>query len=232
VKEETMTTRALIVSSIAALFLVACAAEDSNELGKNGNDPNDPNNPNNPNDPNNPNNPNNPDPNNPDPTGCKLGAPHVGFGSTNFIEGRKEAEIGVDRRRIKPYSALSSEFQRTLGAVPTNLATSQAAFGQTPNRWYSEPQAGAVSLYSTYTMSFQACYDTLTAATYTTAPTAATAATECAAMQRKFWQRTPTADEIKACSDFTSGTTDEPVARRRWAHACASIMTSTGFTTY
>ena len=85
--------------------------------------------------------------------------------------------------------------------MPINLATSQAAFGQTPNRWYSEPQAGAVSLYSTYTMSFQACYDSMTAATYTTAPTAATAASECASMQRKYWQRTPTADEIKAIVD-------------------------------
>jgi hypothetical protein len=50
-------------------------------------------------------------------------------------------------------------------------------------------------------------------------------------MQRKFWQRTATPDETKACADFTLGLT-EPVARRRWAHACASIMTSAGFTTY
>jgi hypothetical protein len=51
-------------------------------------------------------------------------------------------------------------------------------------------------------------------------------------MQRKFWQRTPAPDETQACADLTLGLTTEANPRRRWAHACASILTATGFTTY
>lgn len=63
-------------------------------------------------------------------------------------------------------------------------------------------------------------------------PTAATADTECKAMARKYWQRTASPDEVKACSDLIQGLTTETNARRRWAHGCASLLTSTGFTTY
>jgi hypothetical protein len=167
------------------------------------------------------------------PGGCKEGAAHLGFANTDFATaGRNPGGIGIDRRRVKPYSALKSEFQRALGKVPTDLATSAAAFGDMPARWYSEPTSGAVSLYTMYTLAFTTCYDTMTDAKYTQMPTADSAAAECATMQRKIWQRSPTPDETKACADNAVGLTDESVARRRWAHACASIMTSTGFTTY
>ena len=231
-------TRALIASTIVGLFLVACAAEDADTLaGSRGVDGE--------------------NAGNGDGTGegaipgdgtgtgdddtvpgatppvdaCK-GLPHVGFANFDFVGDRKAGEIGVNRRRVKPHSALASEFQRTLGVVPAGLASSASAFGDVPARWYAEPAAGAVSLYTTYNLSFTSCYDTMTDAKFTTAPTAATAAAECAAMQRKFWQRTPTPDETKACADLTLGLADEPLARRRWAHACASILTSVGFTTY
>jgi hypothetical protein len=226
-------TRAFIASTIVSLLLVACASEDANDL--NGRNPNGPGgggdtpgqNP-----------PPGQDPGTTpgaDPTqpgGCKEGVPHIGFGGQDFVSDRKPGPIGQDRRRVKPYSALSSEFQRVLGAVPPNLPTSQAAYGQIPARWYSEPQAGAVSLYTTYTLAFTSCYDTMTDAKWQQMPTAATASTECAGLQRKAWQRTTTPEEIKACSDFVQGLTDEPNARRRWAHACAAVLTSTGFTSY
>jgi hypothetical protein len=138
----------------------------------------------------------------------------------------------VDRRRVKPYSALQSEFQRALGNVPAALATSSATFGGDAPRWYSEPTLGAVSAITMYSLAFTSCYDTMTDAKYAQMPTAASAATECAAMQRKIWQRTATPDEAQACVDNAVGLTDEPVARRRWADVCASIMTSAEFTTY
>ncbi len=166
------------------------------------------------------------------PGTCKEGVPHVGFANIDFVADRKTGAIGAERRRVKPYSSMRSEFQRALGTVPAGLATSAAAYGDVPARWYAEPTAGAVSLYTTYSLAFTACFDSMTAPTFGQVPTAATAELECSKMERKFWQRTPTPDETKACVDLAVGLTTETVARRRWAHACASIMTSAGFTTY
>jgi hypothetical protein len=229
-------TKAWILSSIAACFIVACAAEDGSSLngGPGSGDPNgDPNNPNG--DPNNPNGENGTGtvPGSTPPTAdqCK-GQPHVGFANFDFVSDRKAGDIGINRRRVKPYTALRTEFTRTLGKIPTNMAQSEAAYGEQPARWFVEPAAGAVASYTTYQLAFATCYETMTQAQYTTNPDATTASAECAAMQRKFWQRTATPEETKACADFTLGLTTEPLARRRWAHACASILSATGFTTY
>lgn len=166
------------------------------------------------------------------PGSCQEGVPHPGFANVDFVADRAIGAIGADRRRVKPHSALQTEFQRALGRVPEKLASSAAAYGEVPARWYAEPTAGAVSLYTTYTLAFSTCYDTMDGAPYTEMPSASVASTECAKMQRKFWQRTPTPDETQGCVDLAVGLQDEPVARRRWAHACASILTSAGFTTY
>ncbi|MCW5831753.1 MAG: hypothetical protein KIS78_04775 [Labilithrix sp.] len=163
---------------------------------------------------------------------CKQGAPHFGFANVDFAAGRSQGDIGVDRRRVKPYSALASEFERVLGVVPVGLAASAATYGEPPSRWYAEPAAGAVSLYTTYTLAFAACYDTMTNAKYDEAPTMESAAVECSALQRKAWQRTPAPDEVTACAGIAVGLDGESVARRRWAHACASVLTSAGFTSY
>lgn len=166
------------------------------------------------------------------PGSCKEGLPHTGFASADLNADRKPGGIGSDRRRVKPFSALRSEFQRAIGNVPGALAGSAAAFGDVPARWYSEPTAGAVSIYSTYTLGFTACYDSMTDAKFGQMPTNETATAECSAMQRKMWQRTATPDETKACVDHAMGLTEETVARRRWAHACASVVSAAGFTTY
>lgn len=166
------------------------------------------------------------------PGSCKEGLPHSGFANADLNADRKVGGIGIDRRRVKPFSALKSEFQRALGNVPGALQGSAAAFGDVPARWYSEPTAGAVSIYSMYTLAFTGCYDTMTDTKYTQMPTNETATTECAAMQRKMWQRSAPPDETKACVDHAMGLTDETVARRRWAHACASVMSAAGFITY
>lgn len=171
------------------------------------------------------------DPN--EPGACALGVKHVGFAGEDFAASRTAGGLGKDRRRIKPFSAMKSELERVLGASPATLTQSAAAFGDVPPRWYAEPVAGAVSLYTTYSLTFTGCYDSMTAAAYAAAPTAQTAATECATLQRKAWQREPTPEETKACVDLAVTTlASEPAPRRRWAHACASVMTSTGFVSY
>lgn len=167
----------------------------------------------------------------PVPDACK-GEPHIGFANLDFTSDRKPGEVGINRRRVKPYSALATEFQRTLGKVPTNLAGSAAAYGEVPARWYVEPDQGAIAAYTTYQLSFATCYEQMTQPEYGMAPTATTAPAMCSSWQRKVWQRTPSADETKACADFVLGLTTEPAARRRWAHACASIHSAIGFTTY
>jgi hypothetical protein len=149
---------------------------------------------------------------------CKQGIPHPGFANFDFVSDRKPGVIGDNRRRVKPFSAMASEFQRALGAAPANLDQSAAAFGDVPARWYSEPTAGAVSLFTTYNLAFTACYDN-------------NQIQDCAQLQRKIWERTPTPDETTACEDFVNGLA-EPDPKRKWAHACASIMSSAGFTTY
>jgi hypothetical protein len=167
------------------------------------------------------------------PGSCQEGKPHPGFGGNDFASERKPGAMGGDRRRVKPFSALRTEMARALGQMPGAMAASGAAFGEDPPRWFSEPTAGAVSIYTTYGLGFSGCYDTMTTANYAQAPTAQTAADECAKMQRKFWQRAPTAEEGKTCVALAvDGLAAEANARRRWAHVCASILASAGFTTY
>lgn len=226
-------TRAFLASTIVSFCLVACAAESSDLTGgprggttDPGQDPTT-----DPNDPNAPPTSTSTGPTPPVPGACEAST-HVGFAKTDFVADRKAGEIGVNRRRVKPYSALATEFQRTLGAVPAALATNVAAFGDAPPRWFQEPNEGAVSLYTTYTIAFTTCYETMTQPEFQVTPDATSAPAQCAKLQRKFWQRTATPDETQACADLTLGLTTEPLARRRWAHACASILSSSGFTTY
>lgn len=167
------------------------------------------------------------------PGNCAEGAPHPGFAGHDFVSDRKPGALGDDRRRVKPFSALRTEIARSIGAAPASMAQSSAAFGDVPARWYAEPTAGAVSLYTTYGVAFTACYDAMTQGNYTQMPTAETARSECARWQRKAWLRTPTEDETRVCVELAvGGLATEPVARRRWAHACAAVHTSAGFTTY
>lgn len=218
--------RAFFASTLIGLSLVACAAEQDQLIGQPGGDTPDPT-----------GDPTGPDPTppgsmTPPPADQCVATPHIGFANTDFVADRKPGDIGTNRRRVKPFSALATEYKRALGAVPTGLATSASAFGDAPARWFIEPDEGAVSLYTNYTLSFQACYDSMTDAKYQTMPTTTTAPAECGALARIYWQRTAAPDEAQACADFINGLTTETNARRRWAHGCASLLTSTGFTTY
>jgi hypothetical protein len=168
----------------------------------------------------------------PAPAGACDGQPHLGFDKVDLVADRPMGAFGANRARVKPFTALTSEFKRALGAAPAGLAGNAGAYGELSPRWYSEPVSGAVSEYTTYTLAFGGCFDTMTDAKYKQNPTASSAASECAAMQRKFWQRAPAPEQIKACSDLALGLTSESDPRRRWAHACAAVLSSAGFTTF
>ena len=159
---------------------------------------------------------------------------YAGFDNRELTGERKVQKLGTDRARMKPFSALQTEYARVLGNTPASLTGSAATFGQPPARWYEEPQANAVALQTAYSIAFDGCLTyTGTATEFANAPDATSAATQCAAMARKFWSKTPGPSEISACVEVaTTGSAAEPDARRKWAYACASVLTSAGFLAY
>lgn len=216
----------MTLASLACGVLAACADEDGSALkgGGPGGPPGvaDPTTP--------PTDPTTPPP---DPALCAARA-YTGYDAKPLTAGRVAANIGVDRQRIKPFSALQTELPRVLGAAPASLTGAGPTFGQAPARWYEEPRANAVALQTTYAIAFDGCLTyTATAPEFAAAPDATTAAAQCGAMARKFWSKTPAPLEIQACADVAlKGAASEPLARRKWAYACASVLTASGFLTY
>lgn len=168
----------------------------------------------------------------------------------SLVAGREELPVGIDRARLKPFSALIDEYHRVLDLDWKNnkedfitlIFGSGATFGDTPARWFSEPTAGAVSFYQGYRIAFEGCGKMLAKdAKYKNAPTNESAAAECATMARKFWSRTPSPEEINECVNVamvdslkeTTPTGQKDTApERRWAYACTSLLASAGFISY
>lgn len=172
----------------------------------------------------------------------------VGLGGVALKSGRPEGIAGADRRRTKPFAMLSGELARVLGKTPASMAGMAATFGEDAARWYAEPEPTAVSLASTLSVAFDGCLEvTATDAAYEATPDASTATAACTAFARKFWSRVVTPEEVQGCVDvavtdsenetFATGADGAPVtkpttARRRWAYACASLLTSSPFLAY
>lgn len=219
-----MRTRLHLAASFVAL-LAACSSEDGSKLaggpgGSSGDPP-----VTTPTDP--------PGPGTVDPATCG-GKTFAGFDGENLVADRVVANAGVDRGRFKPFDALGAEYTRVLGNTPASLAEAADTFGKAEPRWYDEPAVGGVVLQTAYKIGFDGCLTyTQSPAEFAAAPTAATAATQCAAMARKFWSRTPSPDQIAACADVAVvGSAAEANPRRRWAYACASVLSAAGFMTY
>ncbi|HEY1087983.1 MAG TPA: hypothetical protein VGE37_09820, partial [Archangium sp.] len=147
---------------------------------------------------------------------------------------RREAEVGLERARTKPYSALATEYPRVLGNTPELLAQSESTFGLTPARWYPKSDPSAVSLYQAYRIAFQGCLTlTATGASFAQLPTVESATSQCSAWAGKFWSRTAMGPEIEACARIVGVySSSETNVRRRWAHGCASVLTSSDFLTF
>lgn len=177
-----------------------------------------------------------------DPTGTTPGAPLCtnsgtqwkGFAGTNLVQARVDGAIGSDRARLKPFNALADEYQRSIGNVPASLANAAASFGDAPERFYAEPRASAISVWSSFRVGFDGCLTfTETAAEYADAPTDASATATCTALARKFWSRAATTAELDACKQVALvDSAGEATPRRRWAFTCASLLSSAGFLTY
>lgn len=169
----------------------------------------------------------------PDAVVCTGGKDYVGFDGATLLAVRRQVPAGTDRARLKPYDVLGAEYTRVLGTVPASLAGAADTFGRTPARWYEEPSIGGVGLQTAYRIAFDGCLTFVGKGGFAEAPSAANAGEKCGAMTRAFWSRTASPDEIAACADVAvTGSAGESDAPKRWAYACAAVLTSSGFLTY
>jgi hypothetical protein len=173
------------------------------------------------------------DPAAPAGTTCDEGYNYQGFGGMRLEVGRDEDQVGFDRDRVKPLTALRGEFARVLGTTPVLLDSLSNTFGTTPPRWYIEPEANAVSLYSSMRVAFVGCLGVTATAEFDVMPDGMNARTKCASFAHKFWSREANTEELDSCVEMvTTKTSEEPAARRKWAYACASVLSSASFLTY
>lgn len=174
------------------------------------------------------------DPSVPKCTGDLLGKSYVGFANTKLDDKRANGSIGADRVRMKPYSALKGEYERTIGVTPDSLDGSEASFGRAPDRFAQEPRASAIQLFTAYRVGFDGCLQFVEKdPAFSDAPSADSAAAQCKTMARKFWSRAATDDEVNACAQVAlTDSSSEPDPKRRWAYTCASLLSASGFLTY
>lgn len=202
--------------------------------------PTDPTNPTNPDVPTNPTNPTDPTtptenpPPPPPPPRCDMGKSYSGFAGTELHAGRVDNDLGLERGRVKPFTALSGDYARVLGNTPALIAQSANTFAIIPDRWNEEARLSAVSIYQAYRIAFQGCLTaTTTPAQYGSVPSNTTAETECRNWAKKFWSRDPVQAEVDACVKVAMvDTASQTDVRRRWSYVCASVLTSAGFLTF
>lgn len=169
-----------------------------------------------------------------DPAACVAGRTYVGLGGDALEADRAVGLAGADRLRLKPFAALATEFDRALGLTGFDTRAYAATFGRPPARWFEEPAASANTLYGSFALAFDACKQhTASGGVYDAAPTAETADVVCRDLARRGWDRAATDDEASACATYAVNQTlaSDPPARR-WAYACAAVMSASGFLAY
>jgi hypothetical protein len=165
---------------------------------------------------------------------CVRGRAYVGFDGRDIAQDSTAAAPQSELRRPKPFSALATEIPRVLGTAPALLASSESTFGLIPERWESAPTMSAVSVITTFRIAFQGCMSSqVQPAKYTSTPTPTSAQAECAAWAEYFWSRPPAPDELTACVELLmNDLASESDPRRRWAYACASVLSTAAFLTF
>jgi hypothetical protein len=162
------------------------------------------------------------------------GRSYAMFDGMKLEESRANENVGVNRARVKPFAAMTKEFQRVLGVVPPSLKDAGGSFDVPAARWYGETQYSAVSLHAMATISYEGCLAYVKGKPeFAAVPTDATATAECSSLMRKAWNRSPSPTEIAGCSDLAvKSLADEKDVARRWAYACASVLSSSQFLTF
>ncbi len=164
---------------------------------------------------------------------CDMGRTYAGFAGTELTAGRYDADLGLETARFKPYTALQTEYPRVLANTPGLLASSGSTFAIVPARWYVEPQASAINLYTAYRIAFQGCLTATSGTSFATVPSNSTAATQCTTWAKAFWTRDPLQAEVDSCVKVAmTDTAAETDPHRRWAYTCAAVLSSADFLTY
>lgn len=169
----------------------------------------------------------------PPPVTCDQARTYTNFGGKDLTADRPKIAAGTDRMRMKPFGSLASEYNRALGITGFNTAAYAGVFGKPPIRWYEEPQASAATIYSSFALAFDGCSQaTATGADYTMAPSATVADRLCRDFARKAWNREMTDDEASHCATYAVNTNSADPPQKRWAYACASVLTASSFIAY
>lgn len=168
------------------------------------------------------------------PVVCEPTRAYVGFGGKQLDGDRPMIEAGSDRMRLKPFTALANEYAHALGLATFDTKAYAATFGRAPARWFDEPEASANTVYAAFALAYDACTQhTTTPAEFADAPTATSAGLACRDFARKAWHREATDDEAAACVSYAvDQTLPADPARKRWAYACAAVLSASGFLAY
>ena len=169
-----------------------------------------------------------------EPPECPATRTYTGFGNRSLEADRPAIAAGSDRLRIKPYGALAAEYRAALGLTAFDTSVYAATFGRPPARWYIEPAASANTIYAAFALAFDACMQhTATGPQYAAAPDATAADLNCREHARRAWHREMSDAEASTCATFAVDKTDTADApRKRWAYACAAVLTASGFLSY
>ena len=167
-------------------------------------------------------------------TEAPVGRSYTLFDGSKTEAKRQNENVGVNRARVKPFAAMEQEFQRVLGVVPPSLKGAAGSFDVPAARWYGEAEYSAISLHAMAEIAFEGCLAyTKSSPAFAAAPTDDSARTECSKLMRKAWSRSPSPDEIAGCADLATTTlADEKDVSRRWAYACASVLSASQFLTF
>jgi hypothetical protein len=159
---------------------------------------------------------------------------YVLFDGSKLEANRANESVDANRARFKPFAVMADEYKRVLGLAPKSLAASAATFDDAPARWYAEPTPSGVTLSAVYAIGLDGCTALMAnAAERAKAPTADTASAYCKDIMTKAWGTTPNDDELAACADLaTNKLSGEPDARKKWAHVCATILSTSQFLTF
>ena len=169
-----------------------------------------------------------------DPPSCDVTRSYPGFGGAKLEADRPALAAGTDRLRLKPFTALATEYAAALGLTTFDTSAFATTFGKPPARWFSEPAASANTIYAAFALAYGACTQhTATDALYAAAPTSSTADQLCRSFASRAWHRDANAAEVAACTSYALDKTNPTSApRARWAYTCAAVLSASGFLTY
>ncbi|HEY5922389.1 MAG TPA: hypothetical protein VIV11_11995 [Kofleriaceae bacterium] len=165
---------------------------------------------------------------------CAATRSYTGFGNRQLEASRAAIEAGSDRLRVKPFTALSAEYQAALGLTAFDTSAYASTFGRPPARWYIEPAASANTVYAAFALAYDACTQhTAADPQYAAVPEPQLADLICREHARRAWHREATDDEAATCATYAVNQTDSAdPPRKRWAYACAAVISASGFLAY